>query len=122
MSRFRMRGGEGKSFQSIVMIVAVVLLIIALIIVAIMTLSAQHSKQFPPVTAECPDYWADMSKGDGSHCLNINGVGSKQCPKKMDFSGVEFKGAQGLCNKVNWARNCGLTWDGVTNSSKAGSC
>jgi len=117
----RMRGGGG-SFQSTVMIIATILLIISLIIVAIITLSSRYSRKFPPVVAECPDYWADMSKGDASECVNINHVGSKSCANKMDFSGAQYRGAQGLCAKANWARNCGLTWDGVTNNPRAGSC
>ena len=118
-----MRGGKGGfGFNKIVVTVAVILLIISLIVVAASAFTKRHKKKFPPVSAECPDYWADMSKGDASDCRDINGVGGAHCPKTMNFARPEFRGAGGLCAKVNWARRCNVTWDGVTHSARAGSC
>ena len=117
----RMRGG-GSTFQSVVLTVATVLLIISLIIVAIVSWTKQSAKNFPPVVSDCPDYWADMSRGNASHCVNINHIGSKDCHSTMDFSGPEFKGPDGVCGKLAWARQCDQTWDGVTNSSRTKRC
>ena len=104
------------------MTVATVILIFALIIVGIGLWRATHSSVFPPVIADCPDYWMDFSRGDGSVCTNVKGLGSPNCDVVMDFSGPAYEGSAGLCAKVNWARNCDITWDGVTNNSKAGDC
>ena len=117
----RMRGGGG-TFQGVVMTVATALLIISLIIIAIVTWTKQSAKNFPPVVSECPDYWADMSRGNASNCVNINHVGNKDCHQQMDFSGPEFRGPDGICGKLAWAQRCEQTWDGVTNSSKTKRC
>jgi hypothetical protein len=109
-------------FQTTVMMVATVFLIVALIIIGIGLWRATHGAVFPPVQAECPDYWLDFSKGDGSVCTNVKGLGSSACPVVMDFSSPAYEGEAGLCSKVKWARNCDLTWDGITNNSKADSC
>ena len=69
--------------------------------------------------ADCPDYWLDMSEGDGSRCVNRMDLGSSSCSKEMDFSGSFWTGDDGLCRKSQWARKCDLTWDGVTNNSSA---
>jgi len=126
MARKAMFGGDkGRSFQSIVMIIATVLLIISLIIVAIVTLYSRHSKNYPPVISDCPDYWADQSRegnAPGSNCVNVSKIGSKSCADTMDFSTAQYRGSQGLCAKVNWAMGCNQTWDGVTDSARAGSC
>tara|TARA_B100001057_G_scaffold91960_1_gene88219 strand:+ start:861 stop:1220 length:360 start_codon:yes stop_codon:yes gene_type:complete len=117
----RMKGG-GSSFQSVVMTVATVLLILALIIIAIVTWTKQTSKNFPPVVSDCPDYWADMSRGNASNCVNVHHVGNKDCPNQMNFSAPEFRGPDGICGKLAWAQRCQQTWDGVTNSSRTKHC
>ena len=113
--------GDG-TFQNTVMAIAVVLLIITLIIVGIGLYKATHGADFPPVIAKCPDYWMDFSRGDGSICTNVKGLGSESCDIVMDFSSPAYEGDGGLCAKVKWARDCDLTWDGVTNNSKADEC
>ena len=118
----RMRGGAGGTFQSVVLTVATVLLIISLIVVAIVTWTKQSAKNFPPVVSECPDYWADMSRGNASNCVNIHHMGNKDCHSRMSFSGPEYRGHDGFCAKLDWARRCEQTWDGVTNSSRAKHC
>ena len=54
------------TFQSITMSIAVVILVICLIIIAVALYRSKYTTQFPPVVADCPDYWLDMSEGDGS--------------------------------------------------------
>jgi hypothetical protein len=102
-------------FQQIVATTALVFLIIFLIYIAF---AMRHNKlklAFPPVTANCPDYWVDQSDGDSSNCINVQnlGISSESCPKNMNFSTSLFST---VCAKSVWAKNCGLTWDGVTNN------
>ena len=86
----------------------------------------------------CPDYWYSSyydvtgdpvkdeqlnpsSYGDELDrtlkCYNVKKLGSTTCSSSMDFSGDEWNGPDGLCKKKNWAKACGLTWDGVTTDS-----
>ena len=108
------------SFQRTVMIVAIVLLICALLMIG----TALHNQKnnddivFPPVVGDCPDYWVNESSDDDKlKCVNEKKLGS--CHADMEFSLPMWKGNSGLCNKFKWARDCGITWDGVTNNPKA---
>jgi hypothetical protein len=108
------------SFQKSVLIIAVVLLIIALIL--FLVLMVQSSKNYPPLVANCPDYWIDLSGGvssDGSACYNVKNLGKSQCKKQMDFTDDFWTGDNEGCNKQNWAKACDLTWDGITNNQNA---
>jgi hypothetical protein len=63
----------------------------------------------------CPDYWEDVSNGDGSNCVNVKNLGT--CgSNSMDFTTQQWVGDKGLCNKNEWAKKCDLTWDGITNN------
>ena len=106
-----------SSFQNVVMSIASVILILVLIFIGISLHNNKKTTAYPPVIADCPDYWIDMSEGDGNKCVNSKNLGS--CNKKdMDFSSSFWTGYNGLCHKYKWARKCDLTWDGITNSSK----
>jgi len=108
------------SFQKTVLTIAVVVLIIALILFAI--LMTQSSKKYPPIVANCPDYWIDLSggiSGDGSSCYNVKNLGKDKCKKTMDFTADFWTGDSGTCNKQTWAKGCDLTWDGVSNNINA---
>jgi hypothetical protein len=108
------------SFQKTVLTIAVVFLIIMLLIFAMLISSS--SKEFPPIEADCPDYWIDLSGGiqkDGNFCVNTKNLGNPKCKKKMNFNTDFWTGSDGLCNKQTWADKCNLTWDGVTNAPDA---
>ena len=105
------------TFQNIVMIIAIIMLIICLILVGVALYNQKYSSAFPPVVADCPDYWLDKSNGDSSNCENVKNLGSDSCSKTMNFSTSSWTGENGSCNKSRWARACDLTWDGVTNNS-----
>jgi hypothetical protein len=80
-----------------------------------------NSEVYPPVVAECPDYWeAEPLNGDPtkSTCKNVKNIGNVNCMKNMNFNSDEFIGDGGFCAKKEWAKKCGLTWDGVTNSNR----
>jgi hypothetical protein len=74
----------------------------------------------------CSDRTTAKTDADGTNCptkcYNKHQLGtvSSTCPSiptEMDFSGDEYKGTPGLCKKQKWAKQCGLTWDGVTDVS-----
>lgn len=105
-------------FQQIVITIAIIFLVIFLIYIAFMMHYNKTKSVYPPVTGNCPDYWIDQSTGNSSNCVNVKNLGksSASCPKNMDFNTSLFSGGTGLCAKSVWAKNCDLTWDGITNN------
>lgn len=101
-------------FQYAVLSVSSILLIIILVIIGVSLYTAKYSDSFPPVLANCPDYWLDNSKGNASECVNVKGLGNSACQRKIDFSSYST-GNAGLCSKKAWAKSCDITWDGISN-------
>ena len=107
------------NFQRLVMSVASTLLIITLIVIGIFMYNSKYSKDYPPVVADCPDYWLDLGDVGGANCNNVKNLGSESCSNTMDFTTDTWTGDDGLCYKSKWAKACDLTWDGVTNNTQA---
>ena len=105
------------NFQQIVIMIAIVLLIICLIFIGIALYRNKSTLQYPPVVANCPDYWLDESDDTSSKCVNAQNLGNSKCQKTLDFSGTNWSGDRGLCAKKKLAQSCELTWDGITNNS-----
>jgi len=109
-----------STFQTSVVSIAIVLLILWLIFIGVALYRSKYNVTFPPVLANCPDYWKDESlTNNGSKCVNSRNLGNSQCSKTMDFSGSIWNGPEGLCAKSTWAKSCDLTWDGIDNNSGA---
>lgn len=101
------------SFKKIIVIIAIILLILALISFGVAFYGEKYNQQYPPVMAECPDYWVDMN----GVCINEKNLGKDSCSKKMNFNNDAWTGANGDCLKQKWAKACDLTWDGITNNT-----
>jgi hypothetical protein len=76
----------------------------------------------------CSDYATPKTDASGANCpikcYNTHQLGSTSStctsiPMEVDFGTEEYKGNQGLCKKQTWAKQCDLTWDGVTNVASA---
>jgi hypothetical protein len=116
-----------STFQKVILSIAIILLVILLIVINMSLSNATASIVWPPVSTSCPDYWVDIgTTGSGSGCFNSQSIGTCNLPVAgataaapgstvlKNFTGVEFKGNDGLCAKRKWATNCGVTWDGLT--------
>lgn len=115
------------TFQTTVMTISVIILIISLSFIGLALYRQKYKSDYPPVIANCPDYWIDKSDtGNGSKC-NLDTITSQslgnvspQCQPKnkdgIDFSTPYYSGADGLCNKAKWAKGCNLTWDGISDN------
>jgi len=102
------------NFNIVITLIALIILIVFLIVVGIMFYLNQFKKTFPPVIADCPDYWLAKSENDILQCVNVNNTGNNNCPKSMNFSKSEFQGSKGLCRKYKWAKGCDVSWDGIS--------
>lgn len=105
------------SFQTTVIYIALIFLVIFFIFIAISLYRNKNNLQYPPVAANCPDYWLDESNDTGIKCFNAKNLGNNSCPKTLDFSAPFWSSDRGLCMKKNMAIRCNLTWDGVTNNN-----
>ena len=76
----------------------------------------------------CNDYATTKNDVDGSNCpikcYNAHKLGkaSAACtsiPTEIDFGTPTYKGNGGVCAKQKWAKQCDITWDGITNIPNA---
>jgi hypothetical protein len=114
-----------ESFQTIVIVIAILLLIVCLIFIGITLVKTKNTAndQWPPIVGECPDYWVDSS-GNGGNCVNVknlgtctsggNGISPGGKHVAMNFTVAPYAGDAGTCAKYTWANSCGVTWDGIT--------
>ena len=97
-------------FQKTVSIVAIIILILTLCFIGVALYRQKYNPEYPPVIPNCPDYW-DAS---GNSCVNIKKLGNTQCHSDMNFTTAQWSGNTGLCSKYKWAKECNLSWDGIT--------
>lgn len=85
-------------------------LIIVLVILAVIISNRNKSQDFPSIVGKCPDFFSLNSEGD---CIMTESVYSSREPqcKRMNPSSMSLR------EKRTIAADCGLAWDGITNSS-----
>ena len=108
-----------EGFQKIVLYSAIIILIIALVIIGVTLSFAKDDQVWPPIVPQCPDYWVADGSGNNATCINIKDLGTCQAFGEnkhltMNFNNPPFTGLNGTCSKYTWAKNCGLSWDGIT--------
>lgn len=106
------------SFQKTVIVIAIILLILTLVFIGYSLSKAKSEAPWPPMIGDCPDYWLDLS-GNGAMCVNTKSLGTCNIPtsgqkNSMDFSTGVYTGENSTCAKYMWAKNCDVTWDGIT--------
>ena len=107
------------SAQIIILYIAIIILIIALVLIGLALSYTKDQQKWPPITSQCPDYWQIDGSGNNAKCVNIKNLGTCK-PKrgdkylKMDFNSSAFTGSNEMCAKYTWAKNCGVSWDGIT--------
>jgi hypothetical protein len=105
-----------STFRKTLLGVAIILLIIALVMIGVSMANSKYNQKFPPIVADCPDYWTRKD----NLCINKKRLGTQVCHKDMDFTNsAQWTGSDGVCNKKKWAQGCNLTWDGITNNIHA---
>ena len=136
------------SFKETVLITAFLIVLSLMILIStVLNKSAHvvHADSCPdylttlnrkPATADCMntkfgccnDYATPKNDVDGSKCpvkcYNTHQLGkpSAACtsiPTEIDFGTDVYKGNGGLCAKQKWAKQCDITWDGITNVPNA---
>lgn len=125
-----------ESFQKTCFFVATVILIISLIILGFIIRNSLANAEFPPIKNMCPDYWDVDYKGVGGvqklSCVNrmkhnnVNTCSNEDDNTCNEYYNIDWEAQAGsglnedlLCAKYRWAKSKGLSWDGITNNSKA---
>lgn len=110
-------------FNKIVLIVATIVLILMLILLYIFLSKTLFEDSYPPIISDCPDYWDISLNADGEKIcidnLKINS-GSKIDCKSSSISMFKNNGTnknEVMCEKNKWAKDCNITWDGITNNT-----
>jgi len=102
------------TFQKIVGYTAIFLFLILMLVIGILMMQAKKNTRFPPQIGDCPDYWQkDATTGK---CLNVQNLGIN-CPSPANFDTPEYLGPDGKKNKCEFAKNCSIEWDGISNMS-----
>jgi hypothetical protein len=79
----------------------------------------QNTAIYPPILSDCPDYYnLNNGKCVSTGIWTIND--DTKC-NNIDFSGNIYRAvgtdrSSGLCAKKKWAKDCNITWDGITNN------
>lgn len=101
------------TFQKTTLKIAGIILLITLGGIGYIMYSTRSTLNYPPAVSSCPDYFI---VADDKSCVDANGLNTKSgCSPLPDFSSATYSGSGGDKNKCEWAKNCNLTWDGITN-------
>jgi hypothetical protein len=110
------------TFQTTVLIIAIVILIFALVLIGYTLNRSYKQQKWPPVIGTCPDYW-DVS---GNMCVqNTKGINvGLTGTTSFDYTIDDYKGERGICNLYTWSKNNQVIWDGVNsgNGEKPAKC
>lgn len=103
------------SFNSVVLQVAVVILVICLALVGLAIWQSVYGDgvKWPPVDIVCPDFWVTTE----TSCSNNLKLGtSDPSLNKGNCDYFNIDQFNNDCDKRNYARKCGITWDGITDN------
>jgi len=127
-----------NQFNKIVLTIATIILIVSLSFIAFFLAKSLFEDSYPPIISECPDYWdVDYNSDNQIVCKNTSTINEGRGGVSGDRCNIPSEGinpitlfdsqATGsgnnedsvLCEKYRWARECNITWDGVTNNNNA---
>lgn len=106
----------------------VALLAVILSVIAYMLSNSKKTYVFPPFINECPDFYQKNPQGycvDAHHIFTPRSGGPMNLPPdpcssesfRRSIYTKPGKGKEsGLCQKLKWANQCKVPWDGITNN------
>jgi len=104
-------------FQQIILVIAGILLVLSLVVIGVLLWNAKATDLYPPEISSCPDYYLLSAKDQKCHNVKGLGNGGGDC-NTIGFPPLRGKqDKQGREERCNWAKSCGVTWDGITNQN-----
>ena len=85
-------------------------LIILLAFMAVILTNRTRSQTFPATLSNCPDFYSVTPQNE---CIMEQSVYSSRKPGCTSM----YPGKLSFVDKKIWASECGVAWDGITNSS-----
>jgi hypothetical protein len=108
------------NFYKSISILALVVLICCLAFVSVALQSSSKDNVFPPNVSECPDFFVKTTDSGSTTCVANYAAPDSSCtPKSFDDQKYRNPGmgpTSGVCEKKQWAKECGVNWDGITNN------
>ena len=103
-------------FKKSVLSIALVIFIIVLLILAVVIKNSYKNAVFPPEISYCPDYWeiADDKKSCKAGAQNLGTFTSGKVVENSDRIDFSDMSNSGRIKKCNWAKENGVSWDGIT--------
>ena len=122
-----------NQFHKVVLTVATIILIISLSMIAFFLAKSLFEDSYPPIISDCPDYWdVSYNTNDDIVCKNTStinkgrgGVSGNTCHVDTNGKSITDFETSGsnientICQKYMWAKQCDITWDGISNNNKA---
>lgn len=91
------------------------ILVISLTIIYFMVTSNKKRYEFPPYISKCPDYYEMDKSGECIDSFNYFYTENNKC-HKTNFLNEMLNDDEMLCKKKEFAEDCLLNWDGITNN------
>tara|TARA_B100000424_G_scaffold160679_1_gene123070 strand:+ start:372 stop:743 length:372 start_codon:yes stop_codon:yes gene_type:complete len=114
------------TFNKITLNISIIILIISLIFMFIYIGNSFEKNNFPPVIADCPDYWTiKRDKDENIICQNNSNINKSRRNSGCNNYNIALFNERGTsyndikCAKYNWAKKCKLSWSGVTNDKNS---
>jgi hypothetical protein len=103
-------------FYKFISLLAVFILIVCLAFVASALQVSQKDALFPPHISDCPDFFVK----EGTTCKATYTLPVSTCDD-VTFEAEQYKQPgmgreSGICKKKEWAQDCNVNWDGITNN------
>jgi hypothetical protein len=107
--------------QTKTIFISTIVVLVATLSLVLYILSVTKKKYiYPPHVNHCPDYYQKNSFGDCYDKHNVFHTIDNVCYSenfaKYNISGTGLE--SGLCKKKQWANQCKVSWDGITNNSE----
>lgn len=101
----------------------IVILVICLLIIFLILKYTKHKYVYPPYISKCPDYYIYDEQSE--KCIDNNNFfyNNKHACYSENFNSLKYTYSgisepENLCKKQQWASNCSLKWDGITNNNE----
>ena len=94
----------------------IIILSISLIVIYYNLKKYKKHYNFPPYKSECPDFYSfDKNTGECIDKMNLFYTDDNKC-YSTNFKKENTQDNELICTKKEWAKECLLNWDGITNN------
>ena len=108
------------NFYKFICVLAFIVLIVSLACIGVAIHTSSNDVLFPPNVSSCPDFYIKNSNGQCEATFNVPSGCDTQTFDETNgqYSNPGMGPTSGMCSKKNWAEECGVNWDGITNNTE----